>query len=237
MRHIKIFILVLIVLTIVSAGCNKKQEPDPQQNTTTQPPKEQFADKEKELKDKEELLRIREENVAKREQEVKLREEQMMGISSTTDTSKKNLTVTDTTKTKSKDKKDIKKTNKEKEKQLNQKLDSPTTAVKDYLEYIKRGVTDKKKQDANFKKASQQWETNQDGRYTTIKKNYKNSTKFSLVNNPVVVVQDGKKATVKVKIQISDKGKKGETSKEVEVTYNLVADKNGKWLIKNNTIK
>jgi hypothetical protein len=236
MKNIKVLILTVFVLTLVYTGCNKKQEQQDQQQNLNQP-KEQFVDKEKELKEKEELLRIREENLNKREQDLKAREEKL-GISGT-DTTKKQTQTTDTTKTKTKekDKEKTDKKNKEKEKELNKKLDSPTTTIKDYLEYIQRGVADKKKFDQNIKKASQQWQSNQDGAYNRMKNSYKTSSKFTLVSDPVIVSQENNKATVKVKVQVTNKTKKGDEVKDMNITYNLVADKNGKWLIKNNAIQ
>ncbi|MCE1164553.1 MAG: hypothetical protein LWX07_04025 [Bacteroidetes bacterium] len=217
-------ILISFILTITS--CNKKEETSnlPQQ-------KEQYSDKEKELKDKEDFLKIKEE-------QLKQWEERLKKIDSTLIAQGKETTVTDTSKTvkdtlKSKDKNKEKFTQKEKE--LNKRLDNPQTAVGDYLEFIQRGVSDSKTFDANMKKASQVWESRT---ADSFKKNYKGVKKFIVTEPPTVVSKKGENATVKVKVKQTTVGSDGkEVEKESSITYNLVADKTGKWRIKSNVVK
>ena len=220
-------VLVLLVLSISS--CNKKDE---QQNVV--PQKEQFSDKEKELKDKEDFLKIKEE-------QLKQWEARLKGIDSTLIASGKDTgTLKDTVKTtkdsaKIKEKTIKEKKMEEKEKELNKRLDNPKIAVNDYLEYIQRGIGDSKTFDANMKKASDTWENRS---ADSFKKNYKNVKKFIITEEPKVVSQKGGTASVKVKVKQSSVGSDGkETEKESVITYNLVADKNGKWKIKSNLVK
>ena len=59
-----------------------------------------------------------------------------------------------------------------------------------------------------------------------------------LQKNRKLLNQKGGNATVKVKVKQSTIGADGkETEKESVITYNLVADKNGKWRIKSNIVK
>ena len=147
--------------------------------------------------------------------------------------------TTRVTKDKDKDKdtskvKTKKEKNTEKEKELNKKFDNPKTAVGDYLEYIKRGITDNKTYDVNMKKASEVWENrNAD----SFKKGYKNTKKFVVTQEPEVVSQKGNNASVKVKVKQTQTVGGKEEEKEITVTYNLVADANGKRKIKNNVVK
>jgi hypothetical protein len=220
-------VLVLLVLSISS--CNKKDE---QQNVV--PQKEQFSDKEKELKDKEDFLKIKEE-------QLKQWEARLKGIDSTLIASGKDTgTLKDTVKTgkdsaKIKEKAIKEKKMEEKEKELNKRLDNPKVAVNDYLEYIQRGISDSKTFDANMKKASETWENRP---ADSFKKNYKNVKKFTVTEEPKIVSQKGGTASVNVKIKQSTVGSDGkEVEKESVVTYNLVADKTGKWRIKSNIVK
>ena len=123
----------------------------------------------------------------------------------------------------------------EKEKELNKKLDNPKVAIGDYLEYIQRGISDTKAFDANMKKASQVWE-NRDAE--SFKKNYKSVKKFVIVQEPKVVSQKNGSAVVTVRVKQTNLGTDGkEYEKESTITYNLAADKNGKWRIKSNIVK
>ena len=86
-----------------------------------------------------------------------------------------------------------------------------------------------------MKKASETWENRP---ADSFKKNYKNVKKFTVTEEPKVVSQKGGTASVNVKIKQSTVGSDGkEVEKESVVTYNLVADKTGKWRIKSNIVK
>jgi len=220
-------VLVLLVLSISS--CNKKDE---QQNVV--PQKEQFSDKEKELKDKEDFLKIKEEQLKQWEARLKSIDSTLIASGKDTGTLKDTVKTTkDSAKIKEKTIKEKKM--EEKEKELNKRLDNPKIAVNDYLEYIQRGIGDSKTFDANMKKASDTWENRS---ADSFKKNYKNVKKFIITEEPKVVSQKGGTASVKVKVKQSSVGSDGkETEKESVITYNLVADKNGKWKIKSNLVK
>lgn len=212
------------VFFILSCGDKKEEE-------NIKPPTEISADKEKEIKDREEFLNIK-------EQQLKDWEERLKAIDTakkyfdTTRTLKKELT--DTTKTQQINKEDTKFTQKEKE--LNKRLDNPKSAIVDYLEYIKRGVSDGKF-DENMKNAADVWMKPSVDRF---KANYKNTKSFTVLSEPEVISSKGNTATVRVKVKKKDMIKSGNQQSEKEttmtVTYNLVADKNGRWRIQNNIV-
>jgi hypothetical protein len=216
-------ILISFIFTITS--CNKKEE---QQNVPQQ--KEQFSDKEKELKDKEDFLKIKEEQLRQWEERLKKIDSTMISQGKDTQKTDTVKTVKDTVKTKTKKQK-----LEQKEKELNKRFDNPSTAVGDYLEFLQRGISDSKTFDANMKKASEVWE----GRSAdSFKKNYKNVKKFIITEPPSVVSKKGDNSSVKVKVKQTTVGADGkEVEKESIITYNLVADKSGKWRIKSNVVK
>ena len=224
---ISIYIIFLFVITLLYS-CQKKDD----QNQQITPPKELSSDKDKELKDKEEFLKLKEQEL--KAWEDRLNKRDSLGIKGTKD--KKELkdsikTAKDTSKVKTKTKKEIMA---DKEKELNKKFGNPKTAVHDYLELIQRGISDTKNFDANMKKASEMWESRN---AESFKKSYKGVSKFVVENEPDLVSQKGKDASVKVKIkQTTTKNGKDE-DKEVTVIYNLVADEKGNWKIKSNIVK
>lgn len=225
-KHL-LFIAIIFSLffsVVFITGCNKKEE---QQQTFIPPPQETSSDKEKELKEKEEFLKLKEEELKKQ------------GIQDTSKKINKKDSIAAITKDTTKVKKETKKEEQkkkftEKEKELNKKFSDPKVAVRDYLEFIKRGVSEEGSFDGNMKRASEVWEG------TTLdkfKSNYKNTKKFVVLTDPEIVSQKGSNATVKVKVKKTDKVKSKEVESDLTVTYNLVADANGKWRIKSNTVK
>lgn len=221
-------VLVLLVLSITS--CNKKDE---QQNLVEQ--KEKFSDKDKELKDKEDFLKIKEEQLKQWEERLKKADSTLLASGKDSEKITKDTVKTSKDSAKIKEKAIKEKKMDDKEKELNKRLDNPKVAVNDYLEYIQRGIGDTKTFDANMKKASDVWENRT---ADSFKKNYKNVKKFSITEEPKVVNQKGGNASVKVKVKQSTVGADGkESEKESVITYNLVADKNGKWKIKSNLVK
>ena len=218
-----LFTAIFFSLLII-AGCNKKEE---QPQTFIPPPQETSSDKEKELKEKEEFLRLKEEELKKQ------------GLQDTVKKEKKKDSISAITKDTSKTKTQIKKEEQkkkftEKEKELNKKFSDPKASVKDYLEFIKRGVSEEGSFDGNMKKANEVWDGSSLDKF---KANYKNTKKFVMLTEPELVSQKGSTAIVKVKVKKTDKVKSKEVESDLTVTYNLVADANGKWKIKSNTVK
>jgi hypothetical protein len=218
-----IFLLSFALLYSCKKGDDQNQQIPQQQEVS--------SDKEKELKDKEEFLKIK-------EQQLKEWEESLTKKDSTGKFKDKSIETKDTTKiakdtSKVKTKKEDKKVS-EKEKELNKRLDNPVTAVSDYLEYIKRGISDSKTYDANMKKASETWESRS---ADSFKKSYKNTKKFIVTQEPQVVTKKDGTASVKIKVKQTQTVNGKDEEKEITVIYNLVADQSGKWKIKSNVVK
>lgn len=228
MKTFKFIIPFIFLLTFVLFNSCKK---DDDQNQQIPQQQEVSSDKEKELKDKEEFLRIKEQQL--REWEDNLNKKDTGGVFKDKKSEIKDTTKVAKDTSKVKIKKDDKKTS-EKEKELNKRLDNPIVAVSDYLEYIKRGISDTKTYDANMKKASETWESRS---ADSFKKSYKNTKKFIVTQEPQVVTQKDGTASVKVKVKQTQTVSGKEEEKEITVTYNLVADQNGKWKIKSNVVK
>lgn len=221
--------VILISFMFLISSCDKKEDQsDLPQN------KEQYADKDKELKDREEFLNIREQQLKDWEARLKAADSTLMANGKIDGTqSLDSAKTTDSAKIKEKALKEKKM--EEKEKELNKKLDNPKVAIGDYLEYIQRGISDSKTFDANMKKASQVW-VNRDAE--SFKKNYKSVKKFVILEEPKVISQKSGDAVVSVRVKQTNTGNDGkEYEKESTITYNLSADKNGKWKIKSNIVK
>jgi len=227
MKTFKFIIPFIFLLSFVFLFSCRKSE-DPNQQIT--PQKEISSDKEKELKDKEEFLRIKEQQLKEWEESLSKKDSTGKFKDKKTEVKDSVKVAKDTTKTKNKKEEKIS----QKEKELNKRLDNPVTAVNDYLEYIKRGISDSKTYDANMKKASESWESRS---ADSFKKSYKNTKKFIITQEPSVVSQKDGTASVKVKVKQTQTVSGKEEEKEITVTYNLVADKNGKWKIKSNVVK
>jgi hypothetical protein len=217
-NRIIIPLITAFVFSVVFYSCNKEQK-NPEQLQVNKP-QEQFVDKDKELKEKEELLRIKEETLNVREAAI-FKREQELGIVKSDSVRTETL---DSNKIKKEKEKIVKK-----EKELNKQTDNPVETVNDYIEYLKRGISDPGKFDENMKKANELWEKD---RLSTLKSSYKGTKKIVIVNEPTVVSNKGKNASVKVKLKVTNN-----KDTDVTVTYNLVADNTGKWKIKNNVIE
>jgi hypothetical protein len=231
MKKIKLLpgAVILVSFVFLISSCDKKEE-----SSGIPSNQEQYANKDKELKDREEFLNIREQQLKDWEARLKAADSTLMANGKIDGTqSLDSAKMTDSAKIKEKALKEKKM--EEKEKELNKKLDNPKVAIGDYLEYIQRGISDSKTFDANMKKASQVWD-NRDA--DSFKKNYKSVKKFVIVEEPKVISQKGGNAVVTVRVKQTNTGNDGkEYEKESTITYNLSADKNGKWKIKSNIVK
>ncbi|MBK8984195.1 MAG: hypothetical protein IPM38_18220 [Ignavibacteria bacterium] len=222
MNKIKYFFRAFVIafsLTAVFISCDKKEEAQ-----YTPPEEEITIDKEKELREREEFERL------KRLQE---------GITDSSIADADSLlSLTDSAKAINDSLKKIKaaedkKKMVQKEKELNKRLDNPEIAIKDYIEYLKRGTGEGGNFEQNMKKASGLWQNSNLKRFTS---NYKNTKKITTLEEPKVISQKGNEAVVEVKIKKADLKNDKEEESVMTVRYNLIADNNGKWKIKNNTV-
>jgi len=223
-----IFILIIAIFVALLTGCDKGDENG--QNLQNQT--EQYTDKEKELQVREEMLNQRSKELDERENNLNIRDSILNSKSVETNTG--NVADSIKAEQEKKKKEEQRKKTEEKEKELNKRLDNPKETINDYIQYIKRGI-EGGNFDENMKKASQQWQSKST---ESFKNSYKGVKKFSTIEDPKVVKQEGKTAKVKVKIKQVKTGKDGkEVEETLTVTYNLVADKNGKWKIKSNVLE
>jgi hypothetical protein len=102
---------------------------------------------------------------------------------------------------------------KEIQKEITRRFENPTGTVKDYYEYIQRGINETGNFDSNMKKAQKYFPT-----------------------RPVDKLKSGYRNTKQIQIVKKD-GKDTEVTKTLTVTYNLKANKNGEWVITGNTVK
>ena len=212
-------------MIIFLTGCTKKSE-----ENTTKPTFQILADKEKELNDKEARLKLKEIELEERERHLN----QLEGTTAT-DTSITQQ-VTDTSKMTQKEKKQQKK--KEIQKEITTKFENPASTVKDYYEYIQRGINETGNFDSNMKKAHKYFPSRP---VEKLKSGYRNTKSFTVVEEPKVLTQKDGKATVVSKVKqvqiVKKSGNDSEVTKTLSVTYNLAANDNGEWVITGNTVK
>lgn len=215
-KYSQIIIPVLLFPFIIFSGCNSKDD----SSEFNLPDNELSADKETELQTKEEFLRLKEEALKEKERLLD------------TVLSRDTLPPVDTT-TKKPTVNRKQQSNIEKEKELNKRVSNPSSTINDYLEYIKRGVNRDGNFDKNMKNASGLWEKRS---VDVFKRNYKDTKKFQVIADPKVVRQSDNTATVRVKVKQTEVVNNQNKDVEMEVVYDLVADKNGNWKIKSNRV-
>jgi hypothetical protein len=129
-------------------------------------------------------------------------------------------------------------TKKEIQKEITKRFENPTATVKDYYEYIQRGINESGNFDSNMKKAQKYFPSRS---VDKLKSNYRNTKQFSVIEEPKLVTQKDSDATVVAKVKqtqiVKQDGTEKEVTKTLTVTYNLKANKNGEWVIVNNTVK
>lgn len=225
------YLAILLILTFVN-GCTKKSE-ETGSKTTFQI----LADKEKELNDREAKIKLKEIELEEREKRLNGQE---TGNNQITDTTKTKETVKDTSKMTEKQKKEEQKKEKKKEiqKEITKKFENPAATVKDYYEYIQRGINESGNFDANMKKASKYFPSRGTEK---LKSGYRNTKQFTVIEEPKVTSQKDDKATVTSKVKqiqvVKKDGKDTEVTKTLTVTYNLSANQNGEWVITGNSVK
>ncbi len=229
------YIAVLVILIFIT-GCTKERE---EQNKTSF---QILADKEKELNDREARVKLKEIELEEREKKMGMVENTSTQQNTDTDTVSTTITQNmtqvqkDSLKKVEKEKKQKKK--KEIQKEITKKFENPTTTVKDYYEYIHRGINESGNFDANMKKAHKYFPSRS---VDKMKSGYRNTKQFTVIEEPKVLSQKDDKASVVAKVKqtqiVKKDGKDTEVTKMLTVTYNLSANKNGEWLIVSNSVK
>ncbi len=232
------YIKYIAVLSIVVffAGCTKERE---EQNKTSF---QILADKEKELNDREARVKLKEIELEEREKKLGMVENPTSQQNTTqTDTSTahlQNLTQVQKDSVKKVEAEKKKEKKKEIQKEITKKFENPTSTVKDYYEYIQRGINESGNFDANMKKAQKYFPSRP---VDKLKSGYKSTKQFTVVEEPKVLSQKDNKASVVSKVKqtqvVKKDGKDTEVTKTLTVTYNLTANKNGEWVITGNSVK
>lgn len=228
LNYIKYIVIFLIGLYLI--GCTKER--DESNKTSFQI----LADKEKELNDREAKIKLKEIELDEREKKIGI-VENTTGKNNT-DTSLTQLTQKQKDSVKTVEKETKKEKKKEIQKEITKKFENPTSTVKDYYEYIQRGINETGNFDANMKKAQKYFPSRS---VDKLKSGYRNTKQFTIVEEPKVLSQKDDKASVVAKVKqtsvIKKDGKDTEVTKTLTVTYNLNANKNGEWVIVGNSIK
>ncbi|MCC7158695.1 MAG: hypothetical protein IT281_04065 [Ignavibacteria bacterium] len=225
-KYIAIFGLLVFV-----AGCTKDRE------ETNKSSFQILADKEKELNDREARVKLKEIELEEREKKLGI-EQPLSNTTTPTDTSSTQVTQQNKDSVKSVEKTSKQEKKKEIQKEITKKFENPTSTVKDYYEYIQRGINESGNFDSNMKKAQKYFPSRH---VDKLKTGYRNTKQFTVVEEPKVLSQKDDKASVVAKVKqtqiVKKDGKDVEVSKTLTVTYNLTAKKNGEWVITGNSVK
>ncbi len=227
------YIAVLAILIFV-AGCTKERD------ETSKTSFQILADKEKELNDREARVKLKEIELEEREKKLGM-VENTTNTNIPTDTGTvPTLNMTQVQKDSVKKVEAEKKKEKKKEiqKEITKKFENPTSTVKDYYEYIQRGINESGNFESNMKKAHKYFPSRP---VDKLKSGYRNTKQFTIVEEPKVLSQKDDKASVVAKVKqtqvVKKDGKDSEVTKTLTVTYNLTANKNGEWVITGNSVK
>ncbi len=228
------YIAIFAILVFIT-GCTKER--DEQNKTSFQI----LADKEKELNDREARVKLKEIELEERERKLGMVENNSMQQTTPTDTGTTNTrTVTQVQKDSVKKVEAEKKKEKKKEiqKEITKKFENPTSTVKDYYEYIQRGINESGNFESNMQKAHKYFPSRP---VDKMKSGYRNTKNFTIVEEPKVLSQKDDKATVVSKVKqtqiVKKDGKDTEVTKTLTVTYNLTAKQDGQWVITGNSVK
>lgn len=227
------YIAVLAILIFV-AGCTKERD------ETSKTSFQILADKEKELNDREARVKLKEIELEEREKKLGMIEntssQNIPTDTGTVPTHNMTQVQKDSVKKVEVEKKKEKK--KEIQKEITKKFENPTSTVKDYYEYIQRGINESGNFESNMKKAHKYFPSRP---VDKLKSGYRNTKQFTIVEEPKVLSQKDDKASVVAKVKqtqvVKKDGKDSEVTKTLTVTYNLTANKNGEWVITGNSVK
>ena len=227
------YIAVLAILIFIT-GCTKERD------ETSKTSFQILADKEKELNDREARVKLKEIELEEREKKLGMIEntsnQNIPTDTGTVPTHNMTQVQKDSVKKVEVEKKKEKK--KEIQKEITKKFENPTSTVKDYYEYIQRGINETGNFESNMKKAHKYFPSRP---VDKLKSGYRNTKQFTIVEEPKVLSQKDDKASVVAKVKqtqvVKKDGKDSEVTKTLTVTYNLTANKNGEWVITGNSVK
>ena len=230
------YIKYIAVLAILFFVAGRTKERDETSKTSFQI----LADKEKELNDREARVKLKEIELEEREKKLGMIEntssQNIPTDTGTVPTHNMTQVQKDSVKKVEVEKKKEKK--KEIQKEIAKRFENPTSTVKDYYEYIQRGINESGNFESNMKKAHKYFPSRP---VDKLKSGYRNTKQFTIVEEPKVLSQKDDKASVVAKVKqtqvVKKDGKDSEVTKTLTVTYNLTANKNGEWVITGNSVK
>ncbi len=229
-NYIKYIAILSIMLFVM--GCTKDRE------ETNKTSFQILADKEKELNDREARVKLKEIELEEREKKLGIVEQPSDNNTAPLDTTSTSVTQNHKDSVKNVEKTSKQEKKKEIQKEITKKFENPTSTVKDYYEYIQRGINESGNFDSNMKKAQKYFPSRP---VDKLKSGYRNTKQFTIVEEPKVLSQKDDKASVVAKVKqtqiVKKDGKDVEVSKTLTVTYNLTAKKNGEWVITGNSVK
>ncbi|MCX7877370.1 MAG: hypothetical protein N2510_01875 [Ignavibacteria bacterium] len=223
--------IVVLLPSFLFLNCSKD---DPETNKTSF---QILADKEKELNDREARLKLKEIELEERERKLGYKNSES---GDSADEEGKNLEVSEQTADSMKVRESIRKkeVKKEIQKEISKRFENPAGTVKDYYEYIQRGINEEGSFDSNMKKAQRYFPSRT---VDKLKSGYRNTKQFTVISEPKVISQKENKAVVVAKVRqtqiLKKDGNEKEITKDLRVTYNLRADQNGEWVIVSNSVK
>jgi hypothetical protein len=227
--------IAILSIIVLAAGCTKERD------ETNKTSFQILADKEKELNDREARVKLKEIELEEREKKLGMVENTSTDQTNTNaiDTAgHHNLTQVQKDSVKKVETEKKKEKKKEIQKEITQKFENPTSTVKDYYEYIQRGINETGNFDSNMKKAQKYFPSRP---VDKLKSGYRNTKQFTIVEEPKVLSRKDNKASVVAKVKqtqtVKKDGKDTEVTKTLTVTYNLLANKNGEWVITGNSVK
>ena len=225
------YIAILLFLGIF-IGCSKDED------QTSKTSFQILADKEKELNDREARVKLKEIELEERERRSGLEDNGELTGNTENELTPEELTQNQKDSVKKAETEKKKKQKKEIQKEITKKFENPSSTVKDYYEYIQRGINEEGNFESNMKKAQKYFPTRP---VEKLKSGYRNTKQFTVVEEPKVLSQKDDKASVVAKVKqtqiIKKDGKNTEVTKTLTVTYNLKAKKDGEWVIVGNTVK
>jgi hypothetical protein len=228
LNYLKYIVIFLLGLYLI--GCSKEDE------STNKSSFQILADKEKELNDREARIKLKEIELDERERRVGMIEGN--GHENASDTSTTELTQLQKDSVKNSENQTKQQKKKEIKKEITKKFENPTATVKDYYEYIQRGINETGNFDSNMKKAQKYFPSRS---IDKLKSGYRNTKQFTIVEEPKVLSQKDDKASVVAKVKQTQVVKKdgidSEVTKTLTVTYNLNANTEGEWVIVSNSVK
>jgi hypothetical protein len=221
------YIAILFTFILIT-GCGRDEQ------ETSKTSFQILADKEKELTERENRIKLREAELELLERKILNKDTNFTDDVQSTDELTNSLPDT----IKVKESSSRKRVKKEIQKEISSRFENPTSTVRDYYEYIQRGINEEGNFDSNMKKAQRYFPSRT---VEKLKSGYRNTKQFTVISEPQLKSRSKDKAVVVAKVRqvqiLKKDGTEKEVTKNLTVTYNLSANKDGEWVIVSNSVK